>query len=353
MAQYLREIWSGRRRGPVAAVTRTLLAAAAVPYRAAVQSRNWMYDRGLLSTHPLPLPAVSVGNLTAGGSGKTPVVAWLASALQQAGRRPAILLRGYKSRFGISDEQTMLAAAHPDVRVAADPNRLRAAAAVWNDDALVNLFILDDAMQHRRVRRDVEIVLVNATEPWGFGHLLPRGLLRESLSGLRRADALIITHAAEATPAELAEIETTIRKHNPAAPIFHADHVQTGLSPFDGSHPLPMSALQSRKYFVACGIASPESFAAALADHGGQCVGQKFFPDHHPFSGANASELRRAAAELGAETIIVTAKDWAKLIIPRQTQGDGVPFWRADLEIHFPADHAKQLLDMVLQRTAR
>jgi tetraacyldisaccharide 4'-kinase len=337
------DICSGRRRGAGASILRAAFSAAEIPYSALMLTRNWLYDRRLLPMRGLPRPAVSVGNITTGGTGKTPMVAWLTTALIAAGRHPAILLRGYKG----TDEQIVLSAANPGCPVVANPDRAAGAAQALAGSGSIDVFVLDDAMQHRRVRRDMEIVLVNARQPWGFGHLLPRGLLREPLSGLRRADALVITHVAEIVPAGLKEIEAAIRRYNPQAPIFHADHVLTGLEPFDGSARLPMSALNGKKYFAACGIGAPESFISILAQHGGELAGKRFFADHHPFTEQDAAALRRDAETCGAAMIIVTQKDRAKL----KDFAAAKSFFSTALEIRFAGLHGQQLLELVMQRT--
>jgi tetraacyldisaccharide 4'-kinase len=209
-------------------------------------------------------------------------------------------------------------------------------------------------MQHRRVAaRCGGGAGQMPCEPWGFGHVLPRGLLREPLAGLRRADAFVVTHAGQVTPAKLEEIATTIRRFNPVAPIFGADHVLTGLAPGREGAVLPMSALANQRYFIAAGIAQPESFAAALELHGKQCVGRRFFSDHHPFTPQDVMALRRQAAEAGATAIIVTEKDWTKLAFAGASGASDTPFWRAQLSIEFVEDHQKRLLELLLRRTAR
>jgi tetraacyldisaccharide 4'-kinase len=347
------DICAGRTRGGFASAARAALSAAEFPYTAAMQARNWLYDRGFLASRPLPRPAVSIGNLTTGGTGKTPLVCWLAGAARAAGRTPAVLLRGYKAFNETSDERMLIAEAQPDVVVVADPDRLRGAIEALDQEPGIDLFILDDAMQHRRVARQADIVLINAIEPWGFGHVLPRGLLREPLTGLRRAHGVVVTHAGQVPPQRLEEIATTVLRLNPDAPLFGADHAITGLAAGRDGSVLPMTALANQKYFIACGIAHPESFASGLARHGRQCVGRWFFPDHHPFTPQDVMALRRQAAEAGAAAIVVTEKDWLKLAAAGAVGAADTPFWRAQLSIQFVEDHEQRLLDLILRRTAR
>ena len=344
------EIVSGRRRGIRPVLLRAMLAVYEVPYRAAMQLRNHLYDRRILPIHRLPRPAISVGNLTTGGTGKTPLVCWIAAALQSAGRKPAVLMRGYKSKDGQSDEARLIADSVPGMPVIANPDRLRGAAAALLAQSETDLFVLDDSMQHRRVARDLEIVLVSAVEPWGFGHVLPRGLLREPVSGLQRADAVIITHAGLASPSDLVEIESIIRQHNAAAPIFHADHALTALLASDGSE-MPMSALSDGKYFVACGIGQPATFLTGLERHRGARAGVRLFRDHHLFSEGDVALIQRQAAEVEATAIIVTEKDWTKLAAIPAARKSAIPFRRARLELTFANGEGAALLQLIAQRT--
>src|SRR4051812_36636358 len=179
-------------RGVGCALVRGALGAMEPLYRAAVASRNRFYD--FAGQTRLPRPVISVGNITTGGTGKTPMVAWLATQLLEQGMHPAILLRGY-SRGGISDEQQMLQRQLPGVPVQANADRVEGARMVLGEHPEVDVFLLDDGFQHRRVARDFDLVLINAREPFGLGRVLPRGLLRESLDGLKRAHGFVITRA--------------------------------------------------------------------------------------------------------------------------------------------------------------
>jgi tetraacyldisaccharide 4'-kinase len=350
MERYLLDIVSGRRRGVAAALVRMLLALAELPYGAVIRLRNRLYDIRVLPSRALPRAAVSIGNLTTGGSGKTPLVCWLADQTMKAGRTPAVLMRGYKGSGGKSDEQMVIARAVPAMTVVADSNRRRGAAAAVAADFRIDLFLLDDAMQHRRARRDVEIVLIDAAQPWGWEHLLPRGLLREPVAGLKRADAVVITRSGQATPQQLAEIETTVQRYNHAAIVLSADHVLTGLISAEDVAS-PMSILAATPYIAACGIAQPESFVAGLRKHGSDCVGQKFFADHHRFTQADVSSLQAQARQAHARAIVVTEKDWVKLAVLPGARDAEIPFLRAQLSFQFADGDGRRLLELVLQRT--
>jgi tetraacyldisaccharide 4'-kinase len=197
----------------------------------------------------------------------------------------------------------------------------------------------------------VEIVLISAVAPWGFDHLLPRGLLREPLAGLSRAHALVITHAGEVAPKDLAAVESVVRNYNATAPIVFADHKLISLIAADGTEQ-PLLALPDG-YWVACGIGQPESFLASLQATGKQCAGHGFFPDHHAYTYEDVITLRKQAAELSVSAIVVTEKDWAKLSRLPQASAGGIPFMRAKMEIAFAQYGEQKLLELICQRSRR
>ena len=206
-------IISGENTSAIARVVRGLAGVVEPFYSAAMRVRNAAYDRGLFHAHDLGRPTISVGNITTGGTGKTPVVIWLARQLREQGRRPAILLRGYGAtqQHGSDEaallEQSLNSNSTIRIPVQANPSRVRGAAEVLQKSPEVDFFLLDDAFQHRRAKRDFNLVLINATEPFGFGHVLPRGLLREPLAGLKRADAFLITRCSLASTEAVAVID--------------------------------------------------------------------------------------------------------------------------------------------------
>jgi tetraacyldisaccharide 4'-kinase len=175
-------------------------------------------------------------------------------------------------------------------------------------------------------------------------------LLREPPAGLRRADAIVVTHASEAGRQQLAAITTMVRRYNAEAPLFLTSHCLTGLLSQDSTI-LAMSGLAERKYLVACGIGEPESFADALLQFGKRCVGRHFFSDHHHFTNQDVIALRRQASHALASAIIVTEKDWTKLRDLPAVRDPGIPFFRAQLSIQFEDGGAEKLLELVWQRT--
>lgn len=311
---------------PADRLLRAALAPASWAYGAAVRLRNLAYDAGLLRARRLSCRVVCVGNLTVGGTGKTPLVLALADALVRQGAKPCILLRGYGGsapdgavvsdgrevlldwrRAG--DEAVLLARRLPGVPVVVGGDRVRAGAqalARFSPDVL----LLDDGFQHRRLHRDVDLVLLDAADPWGGGRLLPAGRLREPAAGLRRAHAALVTRADEAGDREALRravagwgiARMAWARHRPAA------LVESGRGP-----ERPPDALRGRAVFALSGIGRPASFHRTLGALGARVVGAETFPDHHPYGEADRTAVSAAAAASGAEWIVTTEKDLVRL----------------------------------------
>lgn len=352
-ANLVHELLSGQRRGVGWGLLRGVLAGAEMPYRALIHLRNRLYDRGVLLSGRLPVPVISVGNLTAGGTGKTPMVRWLALRLQTLGLNPAVLLRGYKrDRNQVSDEQALLSEYLAPIPVHADPDRLRGGRQVLAEHPQVKAFIVDDGFQHRRLFRNFDLVLVDASNPFGFEHVHPRGLLREPLSSLKRADAIVLSRSDLIDPQQRERLEQILRSHNPIAPIYRACHALTGLRSGDRSASqtpdLGLEALRGRRFFAFAGIANPASLQKQLAGLPGECCGHFWFDDHHDYCQADLAEMRRRAAQSGAEVMVVTEKDWAKL---RQLSGAGqMPLWRLEVQMQLAAGAEAGLLGLIQAR---
>lgn len=335
--EFVHRLMSGEDRRVIACALRASLRAAEPFYASAMRLRNRMFDRGWLAAHRLGRPTISVGNVTAGGTGKTPFVRWLAARLGDDGRVPAILLRGYQSIGGFSDEAAMLRA-QLDCIVACGADRVESATRVLKEHPEIGVFILDDAFQHRRAARDLDIVLINAVQPFGYGHVHPRGLLREPPAGLARADAFVLTHADEVD--DRSALRQEIRKHNATAPIYAARHALIGLrSAARGATAPPdvsLDELSRRRIFVACGIGSPESLLKQLEASHANLAGSRVLPDHHAFTEADIDALLDAARRAGADAIVVTEKDWAKIArLPAAKIASEPEFLRLDMEIQF------------------
>ena len=348
--QYGRRVLSGDARGIGPTLLRGGLSIVSPVYATLMRARNKRYDLGL-GVKRLPRPVVSVGNITTGGTGKTPVVHWLCERLRDAGQRPAVLMRGYKARPGErGDEQAMLEGllnrnGVPPVIVGAHPNRHAAGQAVLREHPDVAAFVMDDGFQHRRLARDFDLVLIDACEPFGYGRVIPRGLLREPLSGLRRADAILITRANQVDAGVIDAFLARLRTIHPAVPVYRCSHAHVGLRAADGpSHPI--DELSSRRYFAFAGIGNPRGLEAQLRKLPGELVGREWFPDHWGYAPRDIDRVRAAAEAAGAGLIVTTEKDWVK-VADVINAAPGMPIWRLELAIRFDADDESKLFEQI------
>lgn len=334
-ADAFRRLVDGSRRGRAADLARAGLAALAVPYSAVVRARNIGYDRGLLAIHTATVPVVSVGNLTLGGTGKTPLVAWVAGRCTSAGRRPAIVSRGYGvARGRTSDEAAELAIVLPGVPHLADRDRVAAAAAAASAGA--DVVVLDDGFQHRRLARNLDIVAIDATDPFGCGRMFPRGLLREPLRGLARAQAAVLTRA-DAVDADRRRAirEVYLDAGRGAGPHIWAEavHAPHRLRTSAGCE-LPLDVLRGRRVAAFCGIGNPEAFRRTLAGLGADLVEFDAFPDHHAYGGADVADLGARSKTAQAEFVVTTLKDLVKL--PHETLA-GIPLVAVEITLRLVA----------------
>ena len=313
---------SGETRGPLASCARGLLRAAAVPHAAAVRARNAAYDHGVKRVHDAGVPVISVGNLTCGGTGKTPVVADLVRRLQLAGRRPAVLSRGYRTLpgEGANDEKLLLDSLLPGVPHVQDPDRL-AGAAVAVGEHHAECLVLDDGFQHRRLARDLDVVLVDATAPFGpgspdrpgcRGHLLPAGLLREPPASLRRAGVILLTRCDAVSPSQRAGVNSALARHAPGVPVVAVSFPPSRLVGVGGETKPPGWA-RGRRVAAFCGVGNPAAFRATVESLGAEPAGFTAFPDHHAHAPAEVAAVCEAAVRAGADAVFCTEKDLVKL----------------------------------------
>ncbi len=303
---------SGRRRGLGPAAVRAVLSCGEPFYAAATKTRNALYDRGFLKTAAVSVPVISVGNVTTGGTGKTPFVAAVVQELLRLHRSPGIASRGFRSLDGIeNDEKRVLDLLCPGVPHA--QNRIRVEAARSLLGMGVNAIVLDDAFQHRQLRRDLDLVVIDATNPWGYRRQLPRGLLRESPRGLKRAGLVVVTRAdlisrgdREALVAEIGQFTS--------APLVVSRFVAHGLRGRNGSSP-SLSDWQGRRVMGFCGIGNPAAFQATLDRIGLALPAASVtaFPDHHHYSPDDLGRLFTACRAMQADALVCTLKDLVKL----------------------------------------
>lgn len=322
-ARDFRELVSGRRRGITATLWRALLRVAEVPYTAAVSWRNRRYDRGKQEIHRVEAPVVSVGNLTLGGTGKTPMVAWIARWFRQQGVRVTLVSRGYGATAGTrNDEALELEQRLPDVPHLQNPDRVEAAQTAI-EEFECQLVLLDDAFQHRRIARDLDLVLIDALEPFGWGHVFPRGTLREPASGLRRADVVALSRADMLTAAERDQIRAQAARLAPGAAWLEVCHRPENLLNCD-NHQRPLDSLADKPVVAFCGIGNPAGFRHTLVECGYQVLELREFPDHHNYTRADVEQLGEWIAASEVAAVLVTHKDLVKLGVSRL---GGRPLW--------------------------
>ena len=291
---------------------RSLLWPFAFLYRGVIGARNLYYDHFPGATHHADLPVISVGNLTVGGTGKTPLVIDIARKLRHWGRRPAILTRGYKAPAGgTADEVLEFHDALPDVPVIVSPDRVAGAAHAQHQHN-ADCVVLDDGFQHRRLARDLDIVLISAFEKWSRDLLLPAGRLREPPRSLRRAGVLVITRANQVPTEQVDTLATDLQRCGPNMLV-----VRTGVEPADlvtqNGQRTPLAHLAGRRVLAVCGLGDPRTFAALLSGLGCADVGLRVFADHHRYNPADVAALDHAARREHADLVVTTRKDWVKL----------------------------------------
>jgi tetraacyldisaccharide 4'-kinase len=309
-ATYLRLI-RGQTRGPVAMAARGLLGLAASGYRLGVGVRNRAFDRGWKAIHRASVPVVSVGNLTLGGTGKTPTVEWVVRWFRTRDVRVAILSRGYGQAEGINDEGRVLEENLPDVPHLQDPDRVLSAR-IAVEELETELIVLDDGFQHRRLGRDLDLVLLDALDPFGLGRMFPRGLLREPVSALRRAGVVVLSRADLVDEATRGAIRAEAERRAGPLPWTEARHAPRDLIDAEG-HTSPLDRLPERAVAAFCGIGNPEGFRRTLRRLGITPVGFRTFPDHHAYSAHDVAELAGWVRDLGAGLALTTQKDLVKL----------------------------------------
>lgn len=296
-----------------------LLRGPAALFGAVARARAWLYEHGVLRSHRLQAPVVCVGNLTVGGTGKTPFVALLARDLDERGLRVGLLSRGYRSagdaEAGGNDEARLLADELPGVPHVQDADRVRGGRALVEGGA--DVVLCDDGFQHLRLARDLDLVLIDATRPWGLPPgpdggapvraMLPRGFLREPLRALRRAQAVVLTRSDQAGSSALAELEAEIGEAAPGVPVLLAEHRASMLRAPDGEMRHPTS-LRGVDVDLASGIGNPESFERTVVELGARVHEHRAFGDHHAFAAGDLAGLGE-----GERVLLVTAKDHVKL----------------------------------------
>ncbi len=295
-------------------------------------------QRGLIRRNQLPVPVISIGNLVAGGTGKTPTAAWLAVFLKGAGFTPGILTRGYRSNApeeGLifthsdlekltpdltGDEPYLLAGLLPGTVIAVGRDRYRSGLNALASHPEIDVFIMDDGFQYLKLKRDLDLLLLDATAPFGNGHLIPRGTLREPLSGLKRADLVLLTRTARIGAIGIASLSEFLQKYHSGVPVGTVKEEHSALIPLvfwrQEVSPIPASNyLKGKKVAAITGIGNPRQFLASLESLGAEVGYFKSYPDHYRWEEDEIENLILTLKEWGFEDLIVTGKDGVKLAV--------------------------------------
>lgn len=352
--QYVEDLIYGRKRsawlGPV-------LLALSVLYGMAVRLRRFFYQQKVFRTRSLPCPVISVGNITLGGTGKTPAVIQIAKLLQGKGKRPVVLSRGYGGKSGSrplvvsdgsaiavdahkgGDEPVLIASKIPGVPVVVGADR-HTAGMLAMERFRPDVLMLDDGFQHVRLKRDLNIALVDAGDPFGNGRLFPAGILREPLSALRRADIVLITRADRAK--DLGSLRAEVRRKS-GARIFTARQAPVDLADDRTGATRPLSALRGAPVLAFCGIARPASFFSLLRDLGAVVKAGLSYPDHYPYRDPDLATITRKAAEEKVEMIVTTEKDAVRL---RELAPQGIWSLRIEQRVSEAEEWEKMVLSI-------
>ena len=376
--QFAIDVILERRYGKRAFLLRWLLLALSTLFRGIVQARLWLYHHRLFRERNPGVMVISIGNLTVGGTGKTPVVEMFARTLQDGGRRVAILSRGYKakkpplfrrlqrkwlgmerrkprvvhdgqtllldSRFA-GDEPFMLAKSLGNVVVLSYKDRVRSALYAIQKLGCDTL-ILDDGMQYLALRHRLEICLIDRQAPFGNEYLLPRGTLREPPANLRRASYNFITKCADAGNVELIE---RIREYNRTAEIIQTTHQPLYLQNLYTGERLPLSALQGKYIAAISGIARPESFEEKLTQLGAELVFSKQFADHHRFTDQELAEFHQRCVRRDLDFAVTTEKDAVRFPAKFDAQDVPIVFLRVEIEILSGHESWQKLVDRICE----
>jgi len=359
---YWRKLASGGRAEFIDKFLLLFLAPLAWLYSLALRLRAWLYLSGIFKTHRLPRPVVSIGNITVGGTGKTPVTAYIARFLLAQGYRVAVLSRGYggslegqtcvvsdgvtvmQSARECGDEPFLLASTVPGLMVVIGTDRY-AAGQLAIEQLSPDIFLLDDGFQHLRLGRDLNILLLDFSKPFGNGLTLPAGILREPVSAARRADLVIITRAPGGAAISL---------YTGAVPRCISSHTIVDLLPLNGFTPVSFSNCLGRKVLAFAGIADPESFFAGLRAEGMNLVHRLNFPDHVVYNKERLNEIAEAMRTSGADILVTTEKDGVKLkgLTLSQEFASHVLLARLELTIDNPVQLKNMLIDLLQRHEA-
>ena len=351
-------ILTGQSAGLISSVFRIPLIPLSWVYGLVVMARNYFYDRKILKSLNLDCGVISVGNIVAGGTGKTPIVIWLAKHFRNSGYRVAIILRGYKrkakSETGIvsdgtnillssqesGDEAFMIALELPEIPVLVSKNRYKAgieAISKWNTQVI----ILDDGFQHQQLKRDLDIVVIDSKRPFGNRYMLPAGILREPKHSLQRVDLLLLTHTNSTS--NLSQTRKKIEAFSGQKTIFESQHHPTKLYKLDNSQDLSFESLKDQRILLVCGIGNPITLVHTVEEYQPRQLELMAFSDHHQYSKKDILRIQRKANIMKADIIITTQKDEQKLLL----YANQLSIFVLAIEVRFLPEHGKSIKEML------
>jgi len=318
-------------------------------YSAIVRTRNLLYDRKILKSEKVSIPVICIGNITTGGTGKTPLVVWLCNFLSEKNIRTTILTRGYKAHQGkFSDEPAILAKSCPDCRILVNSNRVESA-----QKAIAQLhtqmLVMDDGFQHRKLNRDLNIVTIDSTCPFGYQKILPAGLLREPVTALKRAHAAVITRSDQVDQNVLNQITEKIIEINPDIVIANAIHKPV-CAKLMGKSEITLEELKNKKIFAFSGIGNPDAFLNTIKKLNLNLVESKNFNDHYNYTREDMEDIYERAIYLNVDLILSTQKDWTKTALLMDVH-ENIDFGYLLVEMDFTQgkDKITQLIDNTIQ----
>ena len=323
-----------KQRGIIPTLFRILLMPLSWLYGIIVRIRNYCFTVGIFKQNRLPCTVISVGNIVVGGTGKTPAVAAIAKLLQNKGFQVTILLRGYKrrsseemtvvsdgenrlcSREESGDEADMLARQLPNIPIIVGKQRYLTGKTAL-DRFKSDVIILDDGFQHRQLARDLDILTIDATQPYGTGTgaLLPIGTLREPISAMQRADIILLTRT-DAVSTNIGDLKAELNQLAPNTPILESIHQPTSLYWLyhtDKHTKMPVENLTEKRLLAVCGIGNPDAFVATLEKYNPEAVELFAFPDHHVYTESDFQQIEHQMQQCEAEWVVTTQKDEQKL----------------------------------------
>ncbi|MBU1656586.1 MAG: tetraacyldisaccharide 4'-kinase [Candidatus Omnitrophica bacterium] len=293
------------RRGVLSVIIRFFLTVVASVYYLAIKVVDRAYSYGVRKVYKFPVPVISVGNITLGGTGKTPFTVFIVDHLIAIGRKPAVLTRGYGD-----DEHNMLKDAVPGLMVFPGQDRVRNVRKAVEQGA--DVLVLDDGFQHRRIERDLDILLLDCPYPSGKYRLFPRGTLREPVSSIRRADIVVLTKVDRINRDEKEEIVRKINDLASGVPVVTVKHEPVLLTDVTGAA-YPLDDIKGKKVYLVSGIADPGYFAYTVKKTEAVITGELIFTDHHRYTRADIDGIHAKCFSASVEVILTTEKDYVKL----------------------------------------